>query len=80
MIMMKMYKKIIYFVIITMLLVTPTILMAQPPDDIPPDKCPNPNFPDCPIDSGTVFLVAVVIAIASIKAYKYGNEQKNALA
>ena len=75
MILMKMRKKIVSFVIIAVLLVIPSILMAQGPTDL----CPNPADPDCPIDSGTVFLVATVIAVAAIKAYKYGNEQKKAL-
>jgi hypothetical protein len=69
-----MHKKIISFVIIFVLLAMPTMLMAQPVD-----LCPNPADPDCPIDSGTVFLIAAVIAIAAVKAFRYSNFSKKAM-
>jgi hypothetical protein len=72
-VLMKMFKKITLFVITIVLFVAmPTLLMAQPAD-----LCPNPADPDCPIDSGTVFLIATVIGIAAVKAFRYNNISKN---
>jgi hypothetical protein len=74
-VLMKMFKKITLFVITIVLLVAmPTLLMAQPVD-----LCPNPADPDCPIDSGTVFLIIAVIGIAVVKASSYNNMSKKAM-
>ena len=55
------------------MLVMPAILMAQPG---PVDLCPDPQYPDCPIDSGTVILIVTVIAVAFLKTYKKINTLK----
>ncbi len=64
---MKKLRRLISIVIIIAFLVIPSILIAQPP----PDPCPDPMDPDCPIDSGLVFLMAAVILIALKKAYDF---------
>jgi hypothetical protein len=75
---MKMLKKIICFSLFVFLMVMPSFLMAQPDPD-PSDLCPNPRDPECPIDNGTVLLIAAVIGIASVKAFKYSNLSKKAM-
>ncbi len=36
----------------------------------PPNPCPDPSYPDCPIDDYYPLLLMVVIIIAAIRAWK----------
>jgi hypothetical protein len=64
---MKAIKKLIPLAVLVMFLVVPSLLIAQPP----PDPCPDPQLPDCPIDSGLVLLIAAAVLIALKKAFDY---------
>jgi hypothetical protein len=74
---MKIKKIIIPFVIIAVLFFMPSILRAQPPT--PDNLCPDPKDPDCPLDSGTILLMATAIGIAGIKAFKFRDQSKKAI-
>jgi hypothetical protein len=67
---MKFMKKSIVFGFLVMVMAfIPSVLQAQ--IDPPPDPCPDPGDPDCPIDSGVVLLMAGAVAIAAKKTYDY---------
>jgi hypothetical protein len=58
---MKLFKKLMLFLLPMLCLFTPTLLHAQPED-----PCTDP-FDPCPIDDGVIYLIVVVIAIAGYK-------------
>ncbi len=71
---MNLFKNITRCSLMIALLITfPFLIIAQPSD-----PCPDPNLPDCPIDSGVVFLVAAAFAVALKKAYDFKNSIKSA--
>ncbi len=65
---MKFMKKSIVFGFLAMVMaILPGVLQGQPP----PDPCPDPSAPDCPIDSGVLLLIVGAVAIAAKKTYDY---------
>ncbi len=43
-----------------------------------PDPCPDPAYPDCPIDSNLVVLMVAAAAVAAKKAYDYKKKTSTA--
>jgi hypothetical protein len=65
---MKFMKRSIVFGFLVMAMaILPGVLQGQPP----PDPCPDPNDPDCPIDSGVILLITGAVVIAAKKTYDY---------
>ena len=62
---MKISKKLLNFFVITCLALLPAGAFAQDPGCSPDDPCP--------IDSGTIVLIGVVMLIAGKKAYDAGK-------
>lgn len=62
-----MLKSIFFFImLVAAIVIVPFTSMAQPPD-----PCPDPNAPDCPIDSNLALLVVAATGVAAKKAYDH---------